>query len=63
MGGHASVTGAPSSPSSPGVPREPRGFHGLGGHSHEPLPWALQGVLGAEVPAGLYPCTHPGAGP
>lgn len=35
-----------------------RGFHGLtaslGFSSHEPLQWTLQGVLGAEIQAGLY---------
>lgn len=36
------------------------GSRRLGGASHEPLQWTLQGVLGAEVQAGLYlPCTSP----
>lgn len=64
MGGHASLTGAPStllSCEESGIAAGAAGFPWaqgeLGGASHEPLQWTLQGVLGEEVQAGLYlPC-------
>ncbi|XP_072792655.1 regulator of G-protein signaling 3 isoform X2 [Taeniopygia guttata] len=56
MGSHASLTGAPSTARSRGSPRSRGVFMGWrrsGGSSHEPLQWTLQGVLGAEVQAGV----------